>query len=75
MCQPRKKNSPATYITKFFERYFPISVLVCVEYCLVDDLLELLVREIVPDHRLQDLKQFSIADESVLINVVDAEGN
>ena len=41
-----------THIAKFLERYFSVFVLISVEYSLVHDLLQLLVGEVVTNHRL-----------------------
>ena len=42
---------------KFFEAYSPVVVLVGKEDSLVDDLLELCVFQVVPDHHLQHLQK------------------
>ena len=64
-----------TNIAEFLERDLSIAILVCVEDCLVHNLLQLLVREVAADHRLEHLEQLSIADVPILVNVVDVECN
>jgi len=59
---------------KLLERYLAILILVCEQDCLVYDLLELCVLQVVAHHHLQHLEQLPVRDEAVVIHVVDAEG-
>lgn len=40
----------------------------------IDQLLQLQICEIIAHHHLQNCEQFSIGDESILVDVVDLEG-
>ncbi len=63
------------YITELLKRDLPIAILVSVENCLINNLLKLFVCEVAPDHGLEDLEQLPIADETILVYVIDHEGN
>ena len=64
-----------THITEFLVGYLAITIFVRIKDGLVHDLLQLLLCEVVAHHRLQDLKQLPVADKTVLVNVVNSEGN
>eukprot|EP00918_Siedleckia_nematoides_P104032 GHVU01226912.1.p2 GENE.GHVU01226912.1~~GHVU01226912.1.p2 ORF type:complete len:117 (+),score=14.58 GHVU01226912.1:742-1092(+) len=51
-----------------------VAVLVGLNDCAVDELLQLLVGEVVADHHLHDGEEFPVRDVSVLLDVVDVEG-
>ena len=64
-----------THVAEFLERDLSISVFVGIEDGLVDNLLQLFLREVVAHHGLEHLEQLSITDEPILVDVVDPERN
>lgn len=76
MSPPPKYPSRAwTYCTELFKGYPAVSVLVCIDYGLVHDLLELCILQVVAYHHLQHLEEFAVGDVAVLIHVIDPESN
>lgn len=64
-----------TYCTELFEGYPAVSILVCVDDGLINDLLQLRVLQVIPHHHLQHLEELTIGDVAVLIHIIDPKGN
>ena len=58
---------------KLTEGDFTIEIGVGLYNGTVDELLELDIIQVVSDHHFQDLEQFTIRDEAVVVDVVDLE--
>ena len=52
-----------------------VAVLVELQDRLVDDLLELSVLQIISDHHLQHLEEFSVGNETVIVQVINPENS
>lgn len=52
-----------------------LPILVCLHNCLVDNLLQLLIFEIVAHHHFEDEKELSIRDHAVAIHIINLEGD
>lgn len=56
-------------------RNLAILVSITFEDGLVDNLLKLDVSQVAADHHFEDLEELAVGDETITINVVNAEGN
>lgn len=72
---PKYPGRARTYCTELFEGYPAVSVLVCVDYGFVHDLLELRVLQVVAYHHLQHLEELAVGDVAILVHVVDPESD
>lgn len=66
--------SIADNVTKFLEADFAIVILVSKQDCLVHNLLQLCVFQVVPHHHFQHLEKLSVGDVPVIIDIVYSEG-
>jgi len=66
--------SVAHHGAELFKVDLPVVVLVVEEDGLVHNLLELGVLQVVAHHHLQNLEQLAVGDVSIIVNVVDSEG-
>ena len=60
-------------LPELFVADFAVGIFVQVVDRLVDDLLQLRVRQVLASHHLKDLEEFPVGDEAVPVHVVDAE--
>ena len=63
----------ADHALKLIEAYLAVAVLVRLHDGLVDNLLQLRVLEVGPDHHLEHEEQLAVANIPVAVNVVDLE--
>ena len=61
------------HLAELLEVDLPVLVLVGEENGLVDNLLELSVFQIGADHHFQHLEQLAVADEPVIVNIVNSK--
>jgi len=64
-----------TYRTKLFERYFSIFIFVSKANSFIYNLLQLRIFKIISDHHFENLKKFSVWNETIIVHIVDTERN
>ena len=62
------------HVAEFIEGDLAVEVLVGLDDGTIDQLLQLHVIQVVADHHLEHLEELAVADEAVVVDVVDLEG-
>ena len=62
------------HVTEFSKRDLAIKVFVGLHNGAVDKLLELSIVKVVSNHHLKDLKELTVGDEAIVVDIVDLEG-